>query len=159
MKISMLNNLNLKIDDDLECLKEINEHFTAYVPNYYHMPTYKSGIWNGKVNLFNINNCSLPYGLLSDLVKFYKKTYPRKVISIDKSTSNIYRGEKLTPVYNLSKYPHYYQKDCIESSLYFSKGLIRSATASGKCSFNIEIEVEVSDEIYEKYFKDYEKII
>jgi superfamily II DNA or RNA helicase len=132
MIISQYDHLNLKIDADDDKLESINDFFTAYVPNHYHMPMFRSGIWDGKVRLFNLSGSTLPYGLLSDLIKHYKKIYPDDIIKITNDIKNIYKGKEITPIYNLNKKPYYYQKDCIETALKYSKGLIRSATASGK---------------------------
>lgn len=133
MIIKLFDKLHLKIqEDDLEKLKEIDSFFTAYVPNYYHMPNFRAGIWDGKVRLFTISNQTLPYGLMAELIKFYKKNIPDEHITITDDVKSLYKGKEIIPNYNLSKYPFYYQQDCIETALKYSKGLIRSATASGK---------------------------
>ncbi len=132
MIITLHDILHLKIDDSLENLNSICDNFTLYVPNYYHMNLYKMGRWDGKIRLFNTTNQTLPYGLLNDLIKYYKKVFPNEKIKISNDVTSIYKGIDLKPTYNLSKEPFYYQKDCIETALKYSKGLIRSATASGK---------------------------
>lgn len=132
MIISQYDVLNIKIDAEFEILKSIDEYFTVSVPNAHFMPAVRAGIWNGKVKLFNLQQQSLPYGLLGDLLKYFKKLYSDEHISIDSNVKNLYKGTEVIPKYNLSKIPYYYQADCIEACLKFSKGIIRSATSSGK---------------------------
>lgn len=132
MLISQYDNLNIKVDTEQEKLDGISDFFTAMVPNCYHMPLYRSGVWDGKVRLFDKAKQALPYGLLSDLLKYYKKLYPDEPVNIDNSVKTMYKGNDVLPDYNLSRFPYYYQKDCIEACLKYSKGIIRSATASGK---------------------------
>lgn len=133
MIITQHNILNIKIDDvEFEILKSIDEYFTASVPNAHFMPQVRAGIWNGKVNLFNLQQQSLPYGLLGDLLKYVKKMYPNEYIGINSNVKGLYRGVEVIPNYNLTRFPYYYQKDCVEAALKYSKGIIRSATSSGK---------------------------
>lgn len=132
MLISQYDVLNLHVDCEFEILKSIDEYFTASVPNAHFMPQVRAGLWSGKVKLFDLNKQSLPYGLLSDLLKGVKKLYPEEYIGIDSTVKNIYKGTDVVPDYNLTRFPYYYQKDCIEACLKYSKGIIRSATASGK---------------------------
>jgi len=131
IKLELYGNLGIKIKTlDREYLSNVKEYFTEYVEGYVHMQKYKSGQWNGKICL--LNNNILPYGLLTDLLKYHKKTCPERNIIVDKKILNLFRNDPLDIVYDLKFQPYDYQQDCIESALKFKCGIIVSATASGK---------------------------
>jgi len=132
MIVTQYDALNLHVDCEFDVLKSIDEYFTESVPNAHFMPQVRAGLWSGKVKLFDLNKQTLPYGLLSDLLKGVKKLYPNEYVGIDATVKSIYNGTDVVPDYNLTRFPYYYQKDCVEACLKYSKGIIRSATASGK---------------------------
>lgn len=125
--------LNIKIEtDNWDYLRAIKDNFSYYAHNYKFMPRYKSGIWDGKISLFNASNQTIPYGLMLDLLKYHKKEWNDVEYSISPEVKSLYVG--ITPEYNkdLLFEPYDYQDDCITSCIKTSKGIIRSATASGK---------------------------
>ena len=133
ININKYDLLHLQVDTgDEDYKKEIISHFTTYVTGFRFMPQYKSGMWDGKICMFKKGNNALPYGLLTDFIRFHKKMFPYIPLNISQEVTAMYRGQELSINYDLNLQPYYYQKDCIETALKFSKGLIRSATASGK---------------------------
>lgn len=108
------------------------ESFTRHVPGYYHMPLYRSGSWNGKSCMINGTNHTLPYGLLIDYMRFHKEIWPDIKLEIDDDVKSLFRGFPLEVKYDLNLLPRPYQKESIEICLKRAKGIIRSATASGK---------------------------
>jgi len=133
VNINLQDAMNLSIDtESMDCLNSIKEFFTSYVDGFQFMPQYKCGNWNGKVCMIKgINN--LPYGLLFDLVKEYKKNLKNKFkINISDEVKQVFKGPDIKPIYDLSLEPYFFQDDCIKASLKYTKGIIRSATASGK---------------------------
>lgn len=125
--------LNIQINtDDYKYLREVRDHFSAYVEGYQFMPAFTHSGWDGKVSMLNLSKKTIPYGLLTDFIKFHKKYYPEVELKIEQDVLNLFRGTNIQPEYNLSLEPHYYQDDCIKSALKYKRGIIRSATASGK---------------------------
>lgn len=120
------------VTEDVDYVKLMKEEFTAYVEGFRFMPAYKSGGWNGQVCMMHKFHHTLPYGLLFDLIKIHKKECPRTKLSIDPEVKSLFNIDYLKPTYNLKHYPYPYQEDCINAALKTSKGIIRSATASGK---------------------------
>jgi superfamily II DNA or RNA helicase len=99
------------------------------------MPKYKAGIWNGETSLITPAG-TFPYGLLPDFLRESKKHPDVKVI-IDDEVKSLFKGDDFEVKFDLSlpphiKSPHPYQKEAVEYCLKYTKGIIRSATASGK---------------------------
>jgi superfamily II DNA or RNA helicase len=117
--------------DDEDYIKLLKKEFTYLVDGYNWMSAYKSGGWDGKICLIK-NNGFLPYGLLTELIRINKISFPRVILRIDDSVKSLFKGSSLKIKQNLSLKPYPYQKDCIIKSLQYTKGIIRSATASGK---------------------------
>lgn len=49
---------------------ELQEHYSFFANGYKFMPLYRSGRWDGKVRLFNLNTRTLPAGLLETVIEF-----------------------------------------------------------------------------------------
>ena len=72
IEIKYFNEAYVQITCEYDEAQDIADLFSFYSPNYNWSPKYKSGIWDGKVRLFNINNCLLPYGLLKKFIGYLK---------------------------------------------------------------------------------------
>lgn len=152
IKIQIYKNDPLKIQietENYQYLKGVYEYFRHKVPNYYHMPQYRAGGWDGTVSLFNKLSRTVPYGLLFDLMRFHKTLDNPPQLFIDSKVKDLFKGPKLTPRYDLKYQPYDYQKECIEEALRSTKGIIRSATASGK-SLMIAYIAQTLIEAYKK---------
>ena len=129
-----LEGLNIKIDTtDRTSLVLIKNHFTYKVPECKFMPLYKSGVWDGKICLFDTVHRKLPYGLLFDLIKVLK--IGRQEISASDEMKLLFKDKSFNKddiKWDLKYQPRYYQKEIIEKALLFKKGLLISPTASGK---------------------------
>jgi len=131
-KLILTNNFKIKIRSDHDTyLKRMKEEFSIHVPNYFFMGKYKSGMWDGKIH-FITEAGMLPYGLLFDFIKAHKKLFPEIKLEADKGVKELFKNKNLKINYNLSWYPRPYQKEAIEICLKYNKGIIVSATASGK---------------------------
>ncbi|HRR49728.1 MAG TPA: DEAD/DEAH box helicase family protein [Bacteroidales bacterium] len=125
--------LNIRIEtEDYRYLREVRDFLSAYIEGYQWMPAFTHSGWNGKVSMLNLSNKTIPYGLLIDFIKFHKKFHKEIELKIEPDVLNLFRGAEVSPKYNLSLLPHYYQEDCINAALKYKRGIIRSATASGK---------------------------
>jgi superfamily II DNA or RNA helicase len=111
--------------------EDMKEEFSQYVKNYFFMGKYKAGMWDGKVHF--ITEASLmPFGLLLDFIRLHKKKYPDVKLEADEGVKSLFKGDEIDIVYDLSFKPRPYQKEAIEICIKHTKGIIRSATASGK---------------------------
>ena len=134
VRISKHNQMQIKINtDSRDYILGMRELFTQYVEGFQYMPRFKSGSWNGKTCMMNGIHNTLPYGLLLDLIKFHKKHFPSFHISVDDDVKQIFKGPKFKVRYeDLSLEPRFYQDEAVKICLDRTKGIIRSATASGK---------------------------
>lgn len=133
LKIVLHDDLHIRLDTrNYEYLNKVKDHFTELVDGYMFMPLYRSGRWNGKKSLFNPNVRKLPYGLLTDLMKFTKKEFPDIDIQADEEVKHLFKGIEPDPTWKLKYYPRPYQEECILTALKYSKGLFSVVTAGGK---------------------------
>ena len=70
MKIIINNKLCHIECDDRDILKRIKLLFSYMMMNYFFSPAYRSGKWDGRINLFNENNKTISVGLLSRLISW-----------------------------------------------------------------------------------------
>lgn len=112
-------------------LADMEDSFAIHVKNYFFMGKYKAGIWDGKTH-FLTEAGLLPYGLLLDYIRVHKKLYPNIPLELDEGVKSLFKGHEIDIRYDLLHQPRPYQRDAIEICLKRSKGIIRSATASGK---------------------------
>lgn len=133
VEVKLLTNMTIQlVTEDVDYLCQMRDHFTKYVPGFQFMPAYRSGRWPGKVCLIDKFNNSMPYGLLFDLIRIHKKHFPRNRLVIYPEVKSLFKGTKFQVKENLSLKPYPYQKDCINACFQYKKGIIRSATSSGK---------------------------
>ena len=127
------NPLRIQIDtENIDYLKGLHKDLEDFVPNYRHMPQFLTGGWDGKTSMFDKNSRSVPYGLLTDVFKFHKKKFPNYILDVDPDIGQLYKGQLLNYKFDLNLCPYDYQQDCIDAAIRKTKGIIRSATASGK---------------------------
>jgi superfamily II DNA or RNA helicase len=130
--ITLRDQMNIKIvTDDEDRMEMIREEFTEYVDGFRFTPAYRSGRWNGTVSIIRRDG-SLPYGLFFDIVRAHKKMFPRADLIVKDEVKEIFAGKAVDYEYDLKLYPYPFQIDCIEKSLKYSKGLVKSSTGSGK---------------------------
>jgi superfamily II DNA or RNA helicase len=132
VQLQLETNYKIKIKSNHDSyLKDMKEEFSIHVPNYFFMPKFKCGSWDGKQH-FITEAGMMPYGLLLDFIKIHKKLFPDLKIEADDGVRNLFKGPELEINYNLKFQPRPYQKEAIETCLKYTKGLIVSSTASGK---------------------------
>jgi superfamily II DNA or RNA helicase len=133
VEIKLLNSLEIQINtEDIDYLRKLKNYFSDYVENYRFMPQFRTTAWDGKVYLFNTAKRSLPYGLLTDLIKFHKEEFSTKQIKVDEDVKNLFKNDNDYNFFYGNLDPFEYQKEQVELCLKYKKGIIRSATASGK---------------------------
>lgn len=131
-QLSLEKNLKIRIrSNHHDYLKNMKEEFAYHVKNYYFMGKFKAGFWDGKIH-FITEAGLIPYGLLPIFLKKSKKLYPEIKIEVNDEIRNLFKGPEIDIKYDLKYPPYPYQKDCIEACIKYTKGIIQSATASGK---------------------------
>lgn len=129
------NELFMRIECDRSIALEMYDHFSYFVQDYKFMPRYKSGVWDGKIRLFNIKNNLLYSGLIQDVLSFCEQ-YGYSV-QVDDSLG---RRADLTDVKeyvrsfaSICKFtPRDYQVAAFVAAAVEQKTLILSPTGSGK---------------------------
>ena len=125
--------LHVQIEtENWDYLRSVKDHLSYYVDGYKFMPLYRCGQWDGKTSLFNSVDRTIPYGLMLELLKFHKKEWYDLPYTLSDDVKRLFVGNKPEYEKNLTFEPYEYQDDCISTCLKTSKGIIRSATASGK---------------------------
>lgn len=133
VRLTLKTPLTIQIQtEDSEYIERMRDEFTRMVPGFQYMPQYRSGMWNGRICVIENFTRSFPYGILFDYVRIHRKEFPRNPLTIDPKIKTLFKSQKMKIKYDLKFKPRPYQKDCIEASLKHTKGIIRSATASGK---------------------------
>ena len=71
LTLSYKNQARIRIDStDEGILYELQEHFSFYATGYKYMPAYKSGMWDGRIRLFDMRTQTMPSGLLHAIKEF-----------------------------------------------------------------------------------------
>ena len=135
VKLVLYRKIRIKIlpQDGVDCskfMKEMKKAFTHKVKGYFWSPKYRSGMWNGESSLIT-DTGTFPYGLLPDFLREAKK-FPEVKIEVDQEVKDLFKGDDLDINFNLALFPYPYQKEAAEYCLKYTKGIIRSSTASGK---------------------------
>ena len=108
--------------------------------------------------MFNKGNRTFPYGLLFEFIKFHKMTFPYLPLHIPDNIKALFKGDDLKGIYDLKYEPRDYQLECIDAAIKYKNNLFVCGTGGGKCVSNIYVDIETSEEDYEKYFSDCEKL-
>lgn len=125
--------LHIRVDtENWDYLRAIKEYLSHYVEGYRYMDLYKTGRWDGKVSLFDSMNRTIPFGIMLEVLKFHKREWSDCAFTLSPEVKSLFVGIKPEYIQDLSLIPYNYQDDCVTACLKTSKGIIRSATASGK---------------------------
>lgn len=139
-KISKKNEAEVFVHNiDRGALAELNDYFTFYVDGYKFIPSFRNKMWDGKYRLFCQRTCTLPYGLLGEVIDFAKKRGYEYNIDSSLYTSRPSRDDVTNYINDLTLtsrgeriIPHDYQIDAVCSALTCGRMLIVSPTGSGK---------------------------
>ena len=127
--------LYIRLFTDKGISYELSEHFSYFVEGYKFMPKYKSGVWDGKIRLFNVNTRLLYSGLLDDVKKFCKRydyTYEVKDDVLPVNFDDDLKEFVKTIPELCTLVPHDYQMEAFLGAIVENKSLILSPTGSGK---------------------------
>jgi superfamily II DNA or RNA helicase len=130
--IKKINSVHVHVECSRDIAMELYEHFTFMVPGAKFMPTYKSGFWDGKVRMFNLNSGKIYYGLKFEVARF-AETRGYTFSLFDESVSvELNQVEDIIEALNLPMKPYDYQVDAIHHAIKHNRALLVSPTASGK---------------------------
>ena len=112
-------------------LEAVKEKFSGYANGYQFHPKYLAGVWDGKV--FLLKDKKLPYGLLPDLLKFYKEEYSHIPLEIDPEVKAIFQTKDVdVDLGGMVFTAAFHQEQAIKVALKYRSGICRMATAGGK---------------------------
>lgn len=133
--VEKVNEAFIKVHADRSMLQELSEYFSFFVKDYKYMPKYKSGMWDGRLRLLNLQTNKLYSGLFSDILKFSKAR------QYDVVTDDALKEDYTPHTLNIKSFieklklpfiPHDYQEEAFNQILNLKKILILSPTSSGK---------------------------
>lgn len=120
--------------------QELSEYFTFEVPGAKYMPKYKSGMWDGKVRLYNLQTKMLYIGLVSSvctfltesIVTYRLKNFSEKTADLcEKTIENYVKSLKIASKSSLLNVRDY-QLETIRKAINDKRMVITSPTSSGK---------------------------
>lgn len=148
--INKHSELFVQIIAERAILYEIKDYFSFYTENYKHLPSYKNGLWDGKIYLFNIRTNLLPFGLVIKLIQFCDKNeYSYKIDNnikqyTFKSELNEFIESDISKLTNKELTGKYsFQLDIFKKAISLNKTIILSST--GCMDENTQIDVVFSE--------------
>lgn len=116
----------------------IKKRFSFMADNFKYHPSYKAGVWDGSISLYNLNSKEFYVGLIPELIKWAKETgYSISFNPDDKKSfapQMKYNKNYFTDIVpKIAKFPpKEYQVKYVEEALTWNKLGILSPTGSGK---------------------------
>lgn len=144
VKIQKKDHANMIIGCDWGIAQELSDYFSFFVPGYKFMPLYKNKVWDGKIRLFNVNNCELSCGLISYVKDFcekrnYQLEYEESQFGLPESYNEINPNDIMNFIKNLNLKSkgesisiRDYQFNAICEGLKRKRSILLSPTGSGK---------------------------
>lgn len=136
IEIRPIDSCEIKVICDQAISRELQTHFTFEVPGYQYMPAFQSGIWDGRVRLYNSIKQTLSAGLIHRAIQFANdRNY---TIAIDESLiPKEITEEQFDKIYDMFELPEEFTKedhqvDLIRQALSLRQCLLLSPTGSGK---------------------------
>ena len=135
--ISKVNEVYMHIKCETAIRHELYEFFSFFPPGYKFMPSFKSGMWDGKVRIFNSRNNQLYLGLLSYVEYFAKERgyVIEYVDDINVATNfSVAEAQEFISTLKLPSViePRDYQVDSFVHCVRQNRALLLSPTGSGK---------------------------
>ena len=141
MLISKKNEVYLKLENvEASTSAELNDFFCFEVPGFKYMPAYKSGMWDGKIHLYNTMNGEIYMGLLPYIEEYLKNIGENyeiegRIVNGRSVSRDVVQGfiGGLRPTLNGNRIRvRDYQIDAITHAIATNRSLLISPTASGK---------------------------
>ena len=135
ISLKKVNDSTIFVDCDRGVAQELSEFFSFYVPGYKFMPAYRNKVWDGKIRLFNVNNCELPLGLLTYVINFAKKLNYEITVEDQLMHTNKYDEDDIMSYIDSLDLPFIvrdYQFNAVHRALTVKRAILLSPTGSGK---------------------------
>lgn len=140
IKIEKYNEAYIRVFSDMSIEQELSDFFKFRVPGYKFTPSYKAGIWDGFIRLYNLQTKMIYAGLISYIQEFAKRNnYPIELAD-NIIVNNNYRQDTIQSFadsLNMSARGQPiklrdYQVDAIHKALNDNRVTLLSPTSSGK---------------------------
>jgi superfamily II DNA or RNA helicase len=144
IEIEKINEVKLKIYCSKSQARELRDYLSCYIPNRWFYPKVRAGIWSGKIYFFDARTYTLPTGLLPNFHSFciekgydYKFRFDKSELfeNIKKEDIEKFSAKLLEKAYTSEGEKidlRDYQLEAIHKSIRNKRGVLESATASGK---------------------------
>jgi superfamily II DNA or RNA helicase len=139
IKFIKLNNVYGRIvTDDIGLLEALFRRFAVRVQNYFYMPQYRAGVWDGKIHF--VEKSGKFYLGHFNMIYNYVKSESKNIIVDPSFKPDITDQELFKEEFNKSiverinpeMIPRHYQLRGALKALYWKRGVIEHATGSGK---------------------------
>jgi superfamily II DNA or RNA helicase len=132
IEIEPINETFVKINTSYDILMELKDTFTYIVPGHKFMPKFKAGIWDGTISMINIRNAQVMKGLIPDILQWaidreYNITVNKEIVAPFKENIDFDFDD-----FKLPFTPHDFQEKGMEITAKKKRGVLLSATGSGK---------------------------
>lgn len=177
INVYKLNEVLFQIDCDTGIKTELYRYLKAKVPGSEHSQKYKLHIWDGLVSFFDTRTQTFPIGLYPYFKKFceeygYKYTFQFPLDNFRNDLSDEYLKTFYDEIFSATHIrPRDYQHESIKIALNKKRGVIVSATASGKTSLlysmirfflqegrNVLLvvpNIQLVEQTYTEFYKEY----
>jgi superfamily II DNA or RNA helicase len=131
--VAKMNDVYLWVSGEPYILREMSDYFTFSIPNAKFHPSYRMGVWDGKIRLLNYKDGTIYAGLISHIKTFchergYKLQYEEEG---DENFSLNEANEFIEPL-GLPFKPRDYQVEAFVAAVRKKRMLLLSPTGSGK---------------------------
>jgi len=136
--IEWVDEVFVRILADQSTQRELKDHLTCRIENYFFHPLVKKKLWDGRISFFDLKTQLLPIGLLQNFDTFckdrdYQYTFNFDVKKLANKITTLELQEFYKEIFSDSKYfPRDYQEKAVSRALNNKRGVICSATGSGK---------------------------
>ena len=130
---------------DFGDLQYLEDEFSFKVENYFFMPSYKKGKWDGRKRFVYKNemNVAIPTGLIRKTINFLKESgYNYKIYDERKKFKSKNKIKYTEEGKKITLRP--YQQRVVENSLKKNRGIIKVATGGGKSYIIMDIVKRLS---------------
>lgn len=133
IKIDRIDENYVRCVCDDSTARELQEHFTFEVPNAKFNPKVRSGMWDGKIRLFNLRDRKI-YAGLADRIREFAADRNYEVETSDSATEelSLTEAEEFVKTLGLSIEPRDYQIRALALAVRNRRCVLVSPTASGK---------------------------
>ena len=131
--VSKKDEVHLFVSADPSIFREMTDHFTFEVPGARFHPSYKMGVWDGKIRLLNYKDNTIYAGLAPHIRTFCQERGYRLEFQEEADFNfSVNEAVQFIESLNLPFTPRNYQVDAFVSAVRKRRMLLLSPTGSGK---------------------------